>query len=170
MKFPDCIGITSSGKARPIRWIGKQGYSGRFAAGNADVLPIQIKQGALADNVPKRDLWVSPLHAMYLDGVLIPAWALVNGVSIVQATRVDMVEYFHLELETHDVIVAEGAFSESFVDDGSRGMFHNAATYRAIYPAATPKAARYCAPRIEDGEQLQTAPDRIATRLALRAS
>jgi len=56
-------------------------------------------------------------------GVLIEAKDLVNGSSIVQAERVDKVEYFHIELETHDVIVAEGSLSETFIDDGSRGMF-----------------------------------------------
>jgi hypothetical protein len=92
---------------------------------------------------------------MYLDGVLIPASALVNGVSIVQAQKVDKVEYFHLELETHDVIIAEGALS----------MFHNAASYRETYPDATPVPPRYCAPRVEDGEALQAVRDRIAARI-----
>lgn len=77
---------------------------------------MRIKQGALADCVPRRDLWVSPLHAMYLDEVLIPAVALVNGTSIVQAEAVDRVDYIHVEFETHDVILAEGAPSETFVD------------------------------------------------------
>ena len=71
---------------------------------------------------------------MYLDGVLIEAKDLVNGVSIVQAERVEKVEYFHIELENHDVIIAEGALSESFIDDDSRGMFHNAHEYRVLYP------------------------------------
>ncbi len=167
MKIGDRL-ITASGKARPIRWIGTRGYSRRFAMGNKTILPIQVKQGALANNVPKRDLWVSPLHAMFLDGVLIPASCLVNGVSIVQVTWVDQVEYFHLELETHDVIVAEGALSESFLDDDSRGMFLNAATYREIYPDAARVPARYCAPRVEDGEALQAVRDRIQARLPER--
>ncbi len=157
--------ITASGKARPIRWIGKRAYSGRFAAGNKNVLPILIKQGALADNVPNRDLWISPLHAMFLDGVLIPASALVNGVSIVQATQVQTVEYFHLELATHDVIVANGAPSESFLDDDSRGMFHNAATFKAIYPRTVRKRANYCASRVDEGDVLQAVRDRIAARI-----
>ncbi len=94
-------------------------------------------------------------HAMYLDGVLIEAKDLVNGVSIVQAERVDKVEYFHIELETHDVIIAEGALSESFIDDDSRFMFHNAHEYRALYPEAATDVAQYCAPRLDDGYELE---------------
>ncbi len=71
---------------------------------------------------------------MYLDGVLIEAKDLVNGVSIVQAERVEKVEYFHVELDSHDVIVAEGALSESYLDDDNRLMFHNARDYDALYP------------------------------------
>jgi autotransporter passenger strand-loop-strand repeat protein len=119
--------VTLSGKARPLRWIGTRSYAGRFAAGNRNVLPVLFRRDALAEGVPRRDLMVSPLHAMYLDDVLIPAAALVNGSTVVQLETVDQVDYFHLELETHDIILAEGAPSETFVDDDSRGMFHNAA-------------------------------------------
>jgi autotransporter passenger strand-loop-strand repeat protein len=165
-----CIGdrlVTLSGAARPLRWIGRRSYAGRFAANNRDVLPVLIRRNALADGLPRRDLFVSPLHAMYLDDVLIPASALVNGSSIVQAEAVDTVDYFHLELETHDIIVAEGAASETFVDDDSRGMFHNVAEYRLLYPDAPRVPARFCAPRVEDGEVLEAVRRRLADR-ALR--
>ena len=122
-----------SGAARPIKWIGRRSYGGRFVMGRKDILPVCISAGALDDNVPKRDLWISPHHAMYLDGVLIEAKDLVNGISIVQAERVEQVEYFHIELETHDVIVAEGALAESYLDDDNRMMFHNAQEYDALY-------------------------------------
>ncbi len=101
---------------------------------------------------------------MYLDDVLVPAFALVNGSSIVQVESVAQVEYFHLELDTHDLIVAEGALSETFLDDDSRGMFHNAHEYRDLYPDAVRKAALYCAPIVEDGEALEEIRRKITAR------
>jgi hypothetical protein len=85
---------------------------------------------------------------MFIDGMLIEAKDLVNGISIVQAQHADQVDYFHVELESHDVIIAEGAASESYIDDDSRGMFHNAREFAALYPEATNDMAMYCAPRI----------------------
>jgi type VI protein secretion system component Hcp len=159
--------MTMSGAARPIRWIGRRSYSGRFAVGQKDILPICIKAGAIDDNVPRRDLWISPHHAMYLNGVLIEARNLVNGASIVQAKSIDKVEYFHIELETHDVIIAEGALSESFINDDSRNMFHNAHEYATLYPDGLDGAAHYCAPRLDCGYEIEAARHRIAVRAGL---
>ena len=121
--------MTKSGEARPIKWIGRRSYSGRFAMSWKHILPVRISAGALDENVPQRDLWISPQHALYfkdkcLDGMLIEAKDLVNGASIVQAERLDQVEYFHIELHTQPF--AEGALSETFIDDDSRGIFDNA--------------------------------------------
>jgi O-antigen biosynthesis protein len=104
---------------------------------------------------------------MYLEGVLIEARDLVNGVSIVQAESVEKVEYFHIELDSHDVIIAEGALSETFVDDDSRGMFHNAREYGALYPDAARVAARYCAKRCADGYEVEAARRHINARAGL---
>ncbi len=126
--------VTAAGGLRPIKWIGRRAYGGRLILGRKDMLPICITAGALDPGVPRRDLWISPHHAMFIDGVLIEARDLVNGASVVQAEQVEAVEYFHIELEDHDIIIAEGAPSETFVDDDSRGMFHNADEYALLYP------------------------------------
>ncbi|HEY0909032.1 MAG TPA: Hint domain-containing protein, partial [Bradyrhizobium sp.] len=160
--------VTASGEARPIHWLGKRSYGGRFIMGRKDILPICFKAGALDDNVPHRDLWVSPHHAMYCEGVLIEAKDLVNGVSVVQAESVERVEYFHIEFETHDVIIAEGALSESFVDDDSRGMFHNAHEYQVLYPDTPNEPARFYAPRLEHGYEVEAARRRIELRAGIR--
>jgi hypothetical protein len=159
--------MTMSGAGRPIKWIGRRSYAGRFALGRPNILPICVQAGALDDGVPRRDLWVSPHHAMCLEGVLIEACDLVNGITIFQAEQVAQVEYFHIELDTHDVLIAEGAYSESFVDDDSRGLFHNAHEYRALYPDERTQSARYCAPRCREGLAVERAQQAIARRAGL---
>ena len=159
--------LTSSGALRPIKWIGRRSYGGRFIIGRKDILPICFKAGSLGENSPHRDLFVSPQHAMYLDGVLIPARALVDGVSVIQADEIERVDYFHVELDTHDVIFAEGAAAETFVDDDSRAMFHNVGEFHSLYPDEMHRPARYCAPRCEDGYEVEVARRRIALRAGL---
>jgi hypothetical protein len=155
---------TRSGQYRPIRWIGRRSYSKEAAWGKRDLMPVVISAGALGDGQPRRDLSVSPEHAMYLEGMLIPARALINGTTIRQPKHTAEIRYVHLELETHEVICAEGALSESFVDDASRGRFDNAEEYAALYPDAPRVPAVFCAPRVEDGAELQRVRDMIDAR------
>ena len=149
---------TAAGEVRPITWIGWRRYAGRFLRSNPAVQPVCIRAGALEPGVPARDLRVSPLHALFIDGVLIPAGVLVNGGKIARET-VDAVNYFHVELDSHDVLFAEGAPAESFLDDGSAGMFHNVAT-RPVRQGVD----AFCAPRAVSGYAVEAVRHRLADR------
>ena len=154
--------MTASGERRRLRWIGRRSYGGRFLLGNPALLPVCFTAGSLGRGRPHRDLFVSPPHAMFIDGILIPASDLVNGSTIKQVEQRDDVDYFHVELATHDVILAEGAPSETFLDDGSRGMFHNAADFARLYPKAR-VPTDYCAPRLADGPEVELVRRRLAS-------
>ena len=149
----------------PVKWIGRRSYRDWQAVGNHDVQPILFRAGSLADRIPARDLLVSPQHAMFLDGMLVPACHLVNGISILKLEDMEQIDYFHLELERHAVIFAEGAAAESFADDDSRDAFHNAHEYRALYPDQPRRRfVEYCAPRVEDGYALDVLRRALAAR------
>ena len=76
--------------------------------------------------MPNEDLHVTKGHAFYFDGVLIPVEFLVNHKTILWDDRAQEVEIYHVELETHDVLFANGAPAESYRDDGNRWLFQNA--------------------------------------------
>ena len=155
--------LTVDGGAEAVRWIGRRSYAGRFLAGRRHLWPVRIRAGALAEGVPARDLVVSPRHAMLIDGVLIPAEALIDEVSVVREAGLERVDYVHIELGRHAAVWAEGAASESFCDEDSRGMFANAAEYAALYPDAV--AMRAMLPRVETG----AAVERVRRAMAGRA-
>src|SRR5690606_30980775 len=98
---------TASGGVATIKWVGRRTlYGAHISKDNAiRAFPVRISAGALAPNIPTRDLYVSPYHHMYFDGKLIPAMLLVNGKTIVQDFSQKMFEYFHLELEQFDILV-----------------------------------------------------------------
>ncbi len=161
--------VTATGANRPIRWIGRRSYVGRFLAANPRVHPVRFQAGSLGGGLPRRDLLVSPEHAMFLDGVLVPAHLLTTGGTIVREHGLERVDYVHVELNAHDVLLAEGAASESFLDDDSRGAFHNASEFALLYPDA-PGAGDFCAPRVTEGYQLEAIRQRLAGADALRVA
>jgi len=166
--------LTARNTVRPIRWIGRRRYAAAQIAQHQNLQPVLIRAGALGSNshgpVPARDLRVSPEHGLALpdaDGALVltPANLLINGHSIVHDTAAADVEYFHIELREHDVVLAEGAAAESFVDDNSRALFDNAADFKARYPNEPVRPAKFCAPRVTGGRALaalRTRLERIA--------
>ena len=126
--------LTADGDAVPISWVGRQTVS-RLFADPLRVLPIRIKAGALDDNLPSRDLLLSPDHAILIDGNLIHAGALVNDVSIVREFDVPQrFTYFHIEVNDHALILAENVPAETFIDNVSRLAFDNWDEHQALYP------------------------------------
>ena len=90
--------VTAGGQHRAIKWIGHRSYAGRFLAASPGAQPVRFQAGSLGAGLPRRDLLVSPEHAMLLDGVLVPARCLVNGRTILGDRSVRRVDYVHVEL------------------------------------------------------------------------
>lgn len=148
--------VTRFGGIRKLKWIGIQRYAGRFLANNPDMVPVRIKANALGEGLPQRDLLISPGHSVLVENALVLAKNLVNGITVLQEPAPELVEYYALEFETHDCVLAEGLFSESFADaPGFRNQFHNVAEFHALYPDyEAPEALSLCAPRPEHGPDL----------------
>ncbi len=153
--------LTWDGGTRPITWIGV----GRVLATRgrrSAATPVIVRKNALADNVPARDLHVTKGHSLYLDGVLIPVEFLVNHRSILWDDRAQEVSLYHVELDRHDVMVANGAPAESYRDDGNRWLFQNANSAWDQPPQAT------CAPVLTGGPIVDAAWTHLMDRAGPR--
>jgi hypothetical protein len=116
--------LTQAGAARRVVWVGR-GQVMVSRGRRSPATPVIVRKGALADNVPHQDLRVTKGHAFHIDGVLIPVEFLVNHRSIIWDDMAQEVTIYHVELETHDVLLANGAPAESYRDDGNRWLFQN---------------------------------------------
>ncbi len=163
--------VSAFGGTAPVVWVGHRQVRADRHPDPASVWPVRIRAGALAPGVPLRDLYLSPEHALYLDGHLVPVRHLVNGRSIVQERRA-AIAYHHVELPQHDVVFAEGAPSETYLDTGNRADFANGGMVAAAHPVfASPDAAWQalaCAPQCRGGPVLDALRRRIASRDATR--
>jgi hypothetical protein len=159
--------LTSDGRAVPVRWVGRQGIVTAFADRLRN-FPVRIAAGALGEVLPLRDLFVSPDHALLVDGVLVQAGALVNGSTVTRATEMpERFSYFHVEIEDHSLILAAGVPAETFVDNVTRRRFDNYAEYEALYGDGGSAIAELALPRIKSARQL---PRSIVERLEVRAA
>jgi hypothetical protein len=129
--------LTADGREVAVVFVGWQDIDTRFIGASANSL-VRIAAGALGNGLPRRDLTVTGNHAMLLDGLLVTAAALVNGRTIRTLARhetADVVRVYHVETEAHEVLLAEGAATESFVDYAGRRTLGNASTYLATFGA-----------------------------------
>jgi hypothetical protein len=119
---------------QPVVWIGRRLVNIAAHPDPEAALPIRIRRDAFASGQPSHDLLVSPDHAIFMDGLLVPARLLVNGGSIAQEQGWASVVYFHVELPEHAVIFAEDLAAESYLDTGNRAVFENAGDLMMLHP------------------------------------
>jgi autotransporter passenger strand-loop-strand repeat protein len=126
--------MTPDGEARPITWIGSRRVDCRRHPAPHKVQPVLIAAHAFAPGAPSRDLLLSPDHAIFAEAVLIPVKHLVDGITIRQIV-LPAITYFHIELDRHSVILAEGLTVETYLDTGDRSAFDSAEGATALHPA-----------------------------------
>lgn len=149
---------TASGQLRRVHWVGHRRIALAKHPRPQDVMPVCIQPGAFGPNLPTAPLSLSPDHAVFFDGALIPIRYLINGASIRQE-QPPSVHYFHIELDSHDILLANGLPAESYLDTGNRAAFANGGTTLQLHPnfALQIWDRQACAPLVRDGAELEAA-------------
>ena len=133
--------VTVTGKRARIQWIGRRNVDCQRHVNRERVLPIRIASHAFGQDRPKRPLLLSPDHSVFVEGVLIPIKFLANG-STIRQIEVNTVSYFHIELERHEVVLAEGLPVETYLETGGRNAFANASGAMQLHPDFAPDEGR----------------------------
>ena len=160
---PGDLITTEDGRNVPVKWVGYQTISTRFNPAER-LRPVRFALGSLGEGLPHSALTVTADHAMLVDGILCVASALVNGSTITRVPLAEMGERFtvyHVETEAHDIILANGAAAETYIDHASRRAFDNFAEYEALYGGEA-EIAELAYPRVTAARQL---PAHIRARL-----
>nr|WP_246781410.1 Hint domain-containing protein [Rhodoblastus sphagnicola] len=158
------LAVTASGAARPVVWIGSRRLHAARHRAPENVWPVRIAAGAFAENRPRRDLWVSPGHNIAVEGVLVPAILLANGATVAQV-ETESISYYHVEIDAHDIVLAEGLPAESYLDCGNRDAFANGGGALELHPDFGPKDWRdTCLPIHKDGPAVEAAKAKLLAR------
>jgi collagen type I/II/III/V/XI/XXIV/XXVII alpha len=153
-----------------VIWTGRRHLDLAQRPDAAALRPVRIAAGAIAPGVPERDLRVSPHHALYLDGLLFEAQALVNGTTITRDMAARYVTYHHVELAAHDIILAEGLAAESYLDTGNRNAFEGGAACDLFPMFDKPSMAVTCVPLVREGAALTTVRARLTQATMTQAT
>jgi Hint domain len=173
--IPDDLGVLLAAghlSTQPVKWIGHRRIDLCAHPRPETVAPIRILRDAFADGMPHRDLVVSPDHAIFVDGKLICARQLVNGTTIRQELDWATVDYYHVELDQHAILLAEGLPAESYIDTGNRGFFANSGAPMVLHPDLTDeidyptREAGSCAPFVWDEASVRPVWQRLFDRAA----
>jgi hypothetical protein len=164
LRIGDMVRVVS-GALRPIRWIATRCVDLTLHPAPATVLPVRVRCGAFGPGAPHRDLFLSPDHAVYVEAVLIPVKYLINGGSIRQIPASGTISYFHIELDRHDILLAEGLSVESYLDTDNRAMRDDGFTQNSPNPDYVQYIweAQGYAPLVVFGQQLHAAKRWLAT-------
>ncbi len=129
---------TMRGEALPIKWVGRSTYTKRGSTWPTSIAPIRLSRFGIDGHTPRTDLYLSPDHALLIDGSLLPVKYLVNGTSIAPSTPpgTETIEYLQIVLDTHEVIWAAGVATETFVasEKAAYEVFDNFAEFERLYP------------------------------------
>ena len=157
--------LTATGALRPIRWIGRRRVDCRRHSEPHHVWPVRIAAGAFGNGLPTRDLFLSPDHAVFVDDVLIPVKHLLVG-SVVAQVPIAGISYFHIELDRHDILLAEGLSVESLLPGSDRSGFQNGGCPLVLHPDFYSRQwdAEGCAPLIVTGPVVAAVRARLASR------
>lgn len=136
LKIGDDI-LTADGRRVPVKWVGRQTIQTIFTPAEWTT-SVRVKANALDQGRPHTDLVLTAAHALIIDGLAINASALVNGATIVWEPAdelVNSITFYHVETEDHDVLLANGAAAETFIDYVGRRAFDNYQEYIDLYGA-----------------------------------
>jgi hypothetical protein len=129
---------TAESELADVKWIGYQTCEPGAVANPLRGNPVLIKAGALGNNLPTQDLYISPDHSLFVDGLLINAGALVNDISIIKTEPTETFVYHSIELENHALLTVEGTLAESYLPhQESRENYDNGSEYDRLYPNGT---------------------------------